>query len=271
LDAFQAAKNWWLLVDGFDDSGSAADMVRLIREANHLAEQREWRLVISSRLNLLEYVVERTFSDDLARFLNPAWIVAVDGLLDEGYNRRRKALEKEFSDIAKNGFNALDKAASDGGQNLVNSIKRMPLVVNGISKLYSELQAHSSQKPVCVIDNWARVQQFEAHCIGELCGNDERKALIERTWRKMVTILDQTKEEIIVLQGLDEKMSEVVSGRSRSRAAASVNQNAAGRDSILYALLGTGVLDPIYRDHFKIIKNPSVFEGCSNADDVHGP
>jgi len=262
LDTFASATGWWLLIDGIDDSGSATDMVRLAREAMQLARFHEHRLVISARRNLFEYVVQRTLSDDLDALTRDSWVIAVEGLDEDGFRRRREALEKALGRPARDGFAALDSAAADAeAGKIVRSVKQMPLVVMGIAELDSARAR--GPRAACVIAEWARIRQFEAHCFGELCGNDQRKAAIERTWRKITGWVkkrhaDSLKKrhadsEVLKLQELDDEITEV------DRA------SEAGRDAVLYALLGTSVLNPISRDLFQINHDWTTMSQCDEA------
>jgi len=250
VNAFDSNKKWWLLVDGIDDSGSASEMVRLVREALRYAKDHDGRIVLSSRRNLFEYVVEKTVSDDLSFFLHDAWVVSVNGLDQDGFERRKQNLitqKGEQASAAQHGFDVLDAEAQTDAESkaLVASIRRMALVVDGIAQLDLEsgdLKGGTRRRRL--IASWAATRQFESHCLGELCGNDERKAAIERTWRLMTTCLGEYSRahDSIGLDALDEEI-----GR--------INRNPEiGRDTVLYALLGTGILEPFRRDTFRINK-----------------
>ena len=250
-DAFESNRKWWLFVDGIDDAGSASDMVRLIREALRYAKNRGGRVLLSSRRSLLEYVLEKTISDDLASFLHDASVISVDGLDQAGFDRRKRELVSQPDPAgtrARRAFDELEnQAVSDpDSKELILDIERTALVIDGIGQLDVELidAQPSKLRRRGVIANWATTRQFESHCLGELCGNDERKAAIERTWRLVTSCLGEysQKRGSIDLHELEDLIERVKGNRE------------IGRDSVLYALLGTGLLEPHSRDTFIINK-----------------
>ena len=248
-DAFDSNKEWWLLVDGIDDSSSGSEMVRLIREALTQAKRHGGRIVLSSRRSLLEYVVEKTISDDLDEFLKNAWIISVNGLDEAGFERRRMELVGQRGERGSRARQAFDRLEAEAkldaeSRELVADIKRMTLVIDGIAQLDLDGSSETTEEARSAIARWAATRQFEAHCFGELCGNDERKAVIERIWRLMTGCLGEYSERegasVIGLDVLDEAVSKL-------------NPNpGVSRDAVLYALLGTGMLDPVKRDTFRI-------------------